>query len=507
MLFNSVEFIFLFLPVTFVGFYWLKFSNKPLIAIRWLVFASLFFYAWWDPKLIWIILISVLFNFYIGQAILKWERRYLLILGIIGNLALLAYFKYFNFIIDNINLAFSSNYSFEKIILPIAISFFTFQQIAYLVDTYKGKTQKHSLLQHCLFVAFFPQLIAGPIVHHKEMFPQFETLARSEIRFDYIAWGCTIFSIGLFKKVVLADNLSLHVDPYFSASANSTILTFYEAWLAALAYSLQIYFDFSGYSDMAIGLALLFGIRLPINFLSPYKAGSIIDFWHRWHMTLSRFLRDYLYFPLGGNRKGIVRRYINLLLTMLLGGLWHGANWTFVCWGGLHGLYLVVNHAWRYIKSFIGLKNNDHKTTITGICITFIAVTISWVFFRSDSIASAIELLRSMFGFNGISLPQLFSNIPLLGEYEQLNFGFIFVHDLSNSVEGIIWVVLSAIILWLLPNTAQIYTGTLLRTENIIKSHRITWKPDILWASFSAIVFVGSILFINSIEEFIYFQF
>jgi len=354
MLFNSFEFIFFFLPITLTIFFWIGKRNHHQVAISWLVLCSLFFYGWWSPAYLALILFSMLFNYAFGVMLGNGESRKnkkaLLILGVGINLGLLGYYKYANFFIDQLNWLLDSNFHLEKIFLPLAISFFTFQQIAYLVDAYRQETKEYNFLHYCLFVTFFPQLIAGPIVHHKEMLPQFSKNIVYKFNYEHMAMGITIFIIGLFKKVILADSVSIYATPVFNAAEIGATVTFFSAWGGALAYTLQLYFDFSGYSDMAIGIAYMFGIKLPINFNSPYKATSIIDFWRRWHITLSRFLRDYLYFALGGNRKGSIRRYINLFLTMLLGGIWHGAGWTFVIWGMLHGTYLIINHAWRKIR-------------------------------------------------------------------------------------------------------------------------------------------------------------
>jgi len=334
MLFNSYIFILFFLPVTVIIFYRIGSVMGQQAAILWLVLASFLFYAWWNPAYLLLLIGSISLNYWIGRGLtihadqqsISVRRKALLVLGVFSNLIILGYFKYANFFVDNANLIFEQSYHLETIVLPLAISFFTFQQIAYLVDTYRGITHEHNFSHYCLFVIFFPQLIAGPVVQHKEMLPQF--LDNSIYRFahDRIAVGLSIFFIGLFKKVVIADSIALYSTPMFDGAHQGATISFFPAWGGALSYTFQLYFDFSGYSDMAVGLAYLFGIRLPLNFYSPYKATSIIEFWKLWHITLSRFLRDYLYIPLGGNRKGPSRRMTNLLITMLLGGLWHGAG-------------------------------------------------------------------------------------------------------------------------------------------------------------------------------------
>src|SRR6516225_4328018 len=346
MLFSSYTFLFQFLPATILAFLAAR-RHSPRAGILVLAGASLFFYGAWKPVYLLLLIASVAMNFSLGLGMEDAQRRPVIgAFGVALNLLVLCYFKYTGFILGTISTVSGIPLRFSDIVLPLGISFFTFQQIAYLVDIMRGAKVERDIVSYTLFVCFFPHLIAGPLVHHAEMIPQFK---RSRIGRSgaLAARGLAIFAAGLFKKVVIADNLAQFASPAFAhLDAGGSITTSW-AWLAILAYTLQIYFDFSGYSDMAIGLALLFGIRLPVNFRSPYKAFSIIEFWRRWHITLSRFLRDYLYIPLGGNRFGVGRRYLNLMLTMLLGGLWHGAGWTFLIWGGLHGLYLVVNHQWR----------------------------------------------------------------------------------------------------------------------------------------------------------------
>lgn len=507
MLFNSVEFIFFFLPLTLVAYYWLSIKASFRAAISWLVLASLFFYGWWNPSLLWLIVASILFNFFFGSLLARGRNKALLIFAISTNLALLAYFKYFNFFITNINSIFGSNIAVDTIILPLAISFFTFQQITYLVDAYEGRTREYNFLQYCLFVTFFPQLIAGPIVHHREMLPQFTASQHREVNYHGIALGLGIFSFGLFKKVVLADHLAHFASPYFAASADGATLTIAEAWVATLAYSFQLYFDFSGYSDMAIGLANMFGIRLPLNFFSPYKAASIIDFWRRWHMTLSRFLRDYIYVPLGGNRKGVSRRYINLMVTMLLGGLWHGANWTFVFWGGLHGAYLVINHAWRYLRKRLGFTKPTWIGHVLGVALTFFAVAIAWVFFRAENFASALDILRSMFGLNGVALPSFLDDTLNFLPAEHFSYGFMFANNLANISEALLWFMASAVIVWAMPNTLEIMDNYNPTIDKFEANSRIRWQPSTTWALMTSVVFVTSMLFLSSVSEFLYFQF
>jgi len=404
-----------------------------------------------------------------------------------------------------------------KIILPLAISFFTFQQIAYLVDVHRGETQERNFLNYCLFVVFFPQLIAGPIVHHREMLPQFARDTLYRLRAEHLAVGFTIFAIGLFKKVVLADGIATVPNGVFDGVGNGIPVTFFEAWGGALAYSFQLYFDFSGYSDMAIGLARMFGIRLPLNFNSPFKATSIIDFWQRWHITLSRFLRAYLYIPLGGNRKGEFRRSLSLMVTMLLGGLWHGAGWTFVLWGGLHGVYLVINHGWRKIH---GRRKKSKLGAIIAWMITMLAMVFAWVPFRAESISGASTMLQAMLGINGISLPKsmarMFDNtMPSLTKnifvFEGMFPHHVFGHNAPQV--GLVWLIVLFFITFFSPNTQQImraYCPVLDTFKGGIPKLRyrwMRWRPTVLWGLFVGGIFVFSVLSLNKKSEFLYFQF
>ena len=386
MLFNSYVFIFAFLPLVFFVYFFLNKKRLSTLAKAFLVSASLFFYAYWNVCYLPILLGSIVFNFLVSKFLVKHQSKAVLIFGIVCNLALLGYFKYTDFFISNLNAIANTNLGLLHIALPLALSFVTFQQIAYLVDSYNKQTKENSFLNYCLFITFFPQLIAGPIVHHKEMMPQFANKFNLIKNYKFIALGLFIFSMGLFKKSVVADTFLIFANAGFDVERN---LTFLQAWATSLSYTFQLYFDFSGYCDMAIGLALLFNIRLPINFNSPYKALNIQDFWHRWHITLSRFLRDYIYIPLGGNRKGQCHTYINLFLVFLIGGLWHGAAWTFVVWGALHGVAIVIHRCWQ--------KLNFKLNKIIAWIITFNFVNFTWIFFRAKSFEDAMKVIRGMF--------------------------------------------------------------------------------------------------------------
>lgn len=411
MLFTSAGFAFLYLPVVFAGFFLIG-RRSEWLAAAWLLLASLLFYAHWQPAHTLLLVGSIVWNFLVGRQIgtssarsaaaasaTNSSPRRWLALGVAVNLLLLGYFKYANFLIDNLNLLLGSAIDIGRIELPIGISFFTFTQIAFLADTYQKGLREYRPVHYGLFVTYFPHLVAGPVLHHAQMMPQFSLADTYRPRFAHIASGMAIFCIGLFKKVVIADGIAPYADSVFNATAQGQIPTMAEAWLATLAYTAQLYFDFSGYSDMAIGLSRLFNIRLPYNFNSPYQCGSIIDFWRCWHISLSNFLRDYLYIALGGNRRGAFIRYRNLMITMVLGGLWHGASWNFVIWGTLHGAYLLVNHGWR------ALLGSAHARLASGLpyriaawSCTLLTVMIGWVWFRATDFGSALTMMNAMFG-------------------------------------------------------------------------------------------------------------
>ena len=425
MLFNTYEFVFVFLPFTFFLYFYLNQKKLILASKVFLICCSLFFYSWWNIAYLPIILGSIVLNYVIGRSINKtnfikvdWpSKKLLLIIGIILNLSLLGYFKYVDFFIENINIAFNGNVEPLNLLLPLAISFFTFQQIAYLVDTYRNEVDEFSFLNYAMFVTFFPQLIAGPIVHHKEMMPQF-TKNRNKIKnYRNISLGLFIFSIGLFKKVVIADTFAIWANNGFDIAVT---LSFFEAWITSLSYSFQLYFDFSGYADMAIGMALLFNIRLPINFNSPYKAINIQDFWRRWHITLSSFIKNYVYIPLGGNRKGGFRSYNNLIVAFIIGGIWHGAGWTFLLWGLLHGLAMVIQRLWS--------KFGINLWTWLAWLITFNFVNITWIFFRAKEWEDAMKVLKSMFILDNFALNLNYLQVIIL------IFGFVIVLFFRNSM-------------------------------------------------------------------------
>jgi alginate O-acetyltransferase complex protein AlgI len=498
MLFSSYTFLFQFLPVTVLAFAAAR-RHSPRAGILVLAGASLFFYGAWRPIYLLLLLASVGVNYGLG---LRMEdplrRRAIGTFGVGLNLALLCYFKYTNFILDSLNTLTGAPLPFVNIILPLGISFFTFQQIAYLVDVMRGAKVERDIVSYTLFVSFFPHLIAGPLVHHAEMIPQFKRgrTGRSSV---LAARGLAIFAAGLFKKVVIADNLAQFVSPVFAHLDAGGGVTTSWAWLATSAYTLQIYFDFSGYSDMAVGLALLFGIRLPVNFRSPYKATSIIDFWRRWHITLSRFLRDYLYIPLGGNRLGEIRRYLNLLVTMLLGGLWHGAGWNFLIWGGLHGLYLCVNHLWQAWRGDRASESGLFAKAFSW-AITFAAVVLAWVFFRAKTLDGAWQMLSSLFGFEAGSSAYASPGILRLMDLPLL------VGEPILLAIGAAAVALALAIALGLPNVPQLFGYREYRRAPE-RTSLLRWRPNAAWALVSALALAISLFGMWQRLEFLYFQF
>jgi D-alanyl-lipoteichoic acid acyltransferase DltB (MBOAT superfamily) len=416
MLFNSFGFLLVFLPLTVAGFFILARRSQNLAAGA-LGLASLIFYGWWSYQYIPLLLGSIVFNYAISSKIGASEqptRRHWLVLGICINLGFLGYYKYANFLVESVNWLSSVQLQALNIVLPIGISFFTFTQIAFLVDTYQNKVSERRFVHYLLFVTYFPHLIAGPVLHHKEMMPQFGDSRNYTPHASNFAIGLSFFVIGLAKKVLIADNLAPYANSLFGQAAAPDLVS---AWTGVLAYSFQLYFDFSGYSDMAIGLSKIFGVNLPLNFNSPYKASNISEFWHRWHMSLSRFLRDYLYIPLGGNRHGERRRRINLMTTMVLGGLWHGAGLNFLIWGGLHGLFLIVHQSWASLPARQPHRAESAAGRFAAVALTFLVVCLAWVFFRASDPASATRILAGMFGLNGLGarLPELETSVYILG--------------------------------------------------------------------------------------------
>ena len=462
----------------------------------------------------------MVFNYRLGIHLGKNANKNLLTIGIVINLATIAYFKYAGFIVLNLNTVTGNDWSLGNIILPLAISFFTFQQIAYLVDSYKGITKEYSFLHYALFVSFFPQLIAGPIVHHKDMLPQFSSIKRYQANALNFKIGLSIFAIGLFKKTVLADGIAVYANPVFTLADVGGNIDFFMAWGGALAYTFQLYFDFSGYSDMAIGIARLFGIILPLNFYSPYKAGSISEFWRRWHITLSHFLRDYVYIALGGNRSGKIKRYSNLFITMLLGGLWHGAGWNFIIWGALHGSYLMVNLAWQAVKVKYSLFELPGKLYVfLAWLLTFIMVVIGWVFFRATTLDGAMNILNGMFAFSGIEIPNaILARTGTLGD-TLLAWGVTASNGGKVFVMTWLWNIVLLTFVLTLPNIQDLFSdkkGTLSKfsfeTSNTFwpgkaMTLNLRWADVTSWALFSGACLALGILTLSQVSEFLYFQF
>ena len=491
MLFNSYTYIIIFLPTVAIVYFGLTRYHLLLAGKSWLILASLFFYSYWTPIYLPLLMASILVNYGLGTTISSMQninennafaisKKKILAFGILLNLGLLGYFKYAGFFMVNVNIITGSNFNLPNLILPLAISFFTFQQIAYLVDSYKVEVKEYNFLNYCLFVSFFPQLIAGPIVHHKEMMPQFGRLRNQILNWRNISIGLTLISIGLFKKVLVADTLSVWAIRGFDETA---ALAFLDAWAISLCYTFQIYYDFSGYTDIAIGSGYLFNIKLPTNFNSPYKALNIQDFWRRWHMTLSRWFRDYLYIPLGGNRKGRERTYFNLFVIFFIGGLWHGAGWTFLAWGAMHGAASVIHRWWQKL----GFK----LPGFVAWFLTFFFIHCTWVFFRAKTFGDAAKVFKGMFGFGGFIFPGWLSNT--MGGMKK--YGIVFGDSLGNiQGDGRIFLLIA------------LFGLTAFFAKNSMEIKK-SFKPNLYWAAFIATTTATSIFFLSRVSEFIYFQF
>jgi D-alanyl-lipoteichoic acid acyltransferase DltB (MBOAT superfamily) len=493
MLFNSLPYIFVFLPVVIAGFYTLAMLNKRAAQL-WLAGASLFFYGFWNPIYLPLLLGSLIVNYLIGSALLRVAnaqlRKLLLVLGVALNLGLLGYFKYAGFLISNIDAVSGADWVVPNVILPIGISFITFQKIGFLVDTYRSpRSYQYDFLEFALFVTFFPQLISGPIVRHYEIIPQFENPAIYRPNSLRFAVASSIFLIALFKKVCIADGLASIATPVFAAADGGTAISSLDAWLGALAYTFQIYFDFSAYSELAAAAALMLGIRLPINFFSPYKSVSVQQFWRRWHMSLSRFLRDYLYIPLGGNRRGHVRRSFNVLVTMLLGGLWHGAGWTFVAWGFLHGVALIAADLVP-----IGSLRRTKTGAFVRWALTFMFVVGCWIVFRAQTLSGAGAILAAM--------------VEVRFEDPRI---------VTEVVPSVAAIAAAGAIAWLMPNIAQIFSRyrPMLKPESLPQSIpagslALRWRPSAAWGMFVSglgLAAVLAIVVLRTQSEFLYFRF
>jgi D-alanyl-lipoteichoic acid acyltransferase DltB (MBOAT superfamily) len=469
MLFSSHEFIFIFLPLVLLGYFLLNRVKIAWLSRAWLVASCLFFYGWFNPAYLVLIISSIVINFGIGRLLGKSDspmRRLLLWAGIAFNIGLLGYYKYYDFFIGNLNLVLGTEWTLRHLLLPLGISFFTFQQVSFLVDSYRRPdATRYTPLNYSLFVLFFPQLIAGPIVLHHEMMPQFDAPKHAKPNFLNLSAGLHLFAVGLCKKVVFADTFADWATNGFDVLPS---LTFWQAWVAAIAYTFQIYFDFSGYCDMAMGIGRMFNIHLPANFNSPYRSRNIKEFWTRWHMTLGRFLSHYVYIPLGGNRLGQTRTYLNLLATFLISGLWHGAGWTFVIWGGLHGVAMAAHRFWNNC----GWRMNRKL----GRAITLLFVICAWVLFRADSMADALKVYRGMFA--------------------SADFGWRRIDDIISagiSASGArSWLLLAFFIVLVCKNA-------------MVKSH--TFRPTVKNAMATILLLVVSLLYMSRISPFIYYNF
>ncbi len=487
MLFNSYIFVLLFLPVSLVGWFLLNKCKSRMPANLFLVGMSLWFYGYFNPGYLWILGSSIVGNYLISRVLCRPElsgrvRKAVLAAGILANGGCIFYYKYFDFFISNINSLFGQEFVLLNIVLPLGISFFTFQQISFLVDSYRGETREYGFVEYALFVSFFPQLVAGPIVLHREMIPQFRKDENRHFQGENLSRGLYIFARGLFKKVLIADTFGLAVSagyevvPYLSSM---------EAVLVSVAYTLQLYFDFSGYCDMAIGIGAMFNIQLPQNFNSPYKAVSIMDFWDRWHMSLTRFLREYIYFPLGGSREGKAKTYGNIMIVYLVSGIWHGANWTFVLWGALHGVLNCINRACQ--------KYWDRLFVAIRWLITFAAVNLLWIFFRAESVSQAIVFMGRIFGGNGFGVGRWLTECFDLAELQFAERAVGIYYKLMESMPGIhagLFFVLAFVVVLFGKNSSE-----------------VKFRPTLARALGTIILLVWSIVSFTGVSEFLYFNF
>jgi alginate O-acetyltransferase complex protein AlgI len=516
LLFNSHVFVFAFLPVTLAGFFLLGRLGPTRPARLWLLAASLVFYGWWSWGYLVLLVATMAVNWRLGRHIhslrergAERRARAATALGVAANLGLLGWYKYAAFIAGNAAALAGLDFAVQAVVLPLAISFHTFQQIAYLVDVLRGRAPRYALADYLLFVSFFPQLIAGPIVHHDELLPQFARREIYRFRDAAFAEGVAFFVIGLVKKLAIADPVGALASPVFQAAAEDPP-SLVEAWLAAVAFAVGLYFDFSGYSDMAVGLARMFGVRLPYNFNSPYKATSISDFWRRWHMTLSRFLRDYLYIPLGGNRLGPARRSANLVATMLLGGLWHGAAWTFVAWGALHGLYLLANHAWNGYAARVEAATGRRPSLGAPLAraLTLLAVLVAWVFFAAPSFAAAGAVLGGMFGLRELAPDVTWALLAAgLAEGPAGLARAIAAAGLRSEALSLGILAASLPVVLAAPNSQEIVDGRAERADEPRRWRRLRFRPTVGTALLAAAGLLGALALMADVKEFVYFQF
>ena len=484
MLFNSYAFIFAFLPTTLLIYFLLNKQKLTLASKVWLISASLFFYSWWNIIYFPLIVLSILVNYSTSRVLIDGNNRKkpFLLLGLGFNLGLLGYFKYTDFFIANVNQVLGTPIPLLNLALPLAISFYTLQQVAFLVDSYGGLVKERNFLDYAIFVLFFPQLIAGPIVHHKEMMPQFAAIKNKIINYKNIATGLFVFSIGLFKKVVIADTFAVWAT---AGHHHAEVLNFLEAWAASLSYTFQLYFDFSGYTDMAIGAALLFNIRLPDNFHSPYKATGVIDFWQRWHMTLTRFITTYIYTPMirSFHTFNFHRAMLASMIAMLIAGFWHGAAWTFVLFGFLHGLGIVINHYFRKSK----IKINKFVAWF----ITFNFLNLTFVIFRAETLRGGNEIFKGMLGLHGFMLPEKFYKLLTFLHFPGIEFGTVFA-NIDGRTETTVYLVIGLIIVTALKNSMQMISD---------------FKPTKWNLVFSLSLFITAVSMMSRVSEFLYFNF
>ncbi len=477
MLFNSYVFMLAFLPVTLIGYFLLgRLPARVELNKLFLVLASFVFYGYNNPSYVPIIVLSILVNYALSQMMLRSDKKAvrlpLMLLGLTLNLGVLFYFKYYDFFVENLNAALKADFTLMHLMLPLGISFFTFQQLSYVIDSYKKAVPRYNILDYALFVTFFPQLIAGPIVLHSEIVPQFANEKNRHFSFDNFAPGLYAFALGLFKKVVVADTFAVAVEAGY---ATATGLNTPEAWLVAIGYTLQLYFDFSGYCDMATGIGLMFNIKIPLNFNSPYKSLNIREFWQRWHITLSRFLTNYIYFPLGGSRKGLARTCVNLMIVFLASGLWHGAGWLFLLWGLLHGAASVL---YRLFK-----RQFDALPPALQWLMTFVFVIVAWVFFRATSLSDALTILRAMFAMEfGPVSKEIVSAFALPG-------GILSGY---NSVIMLAWYVLAIV--------------SCLGIKNVYEK-TMAFRPTLISAALTVILILYCTLCLSNVSVFLYFNF
>lgn len=487
MLFNSYLFIFLFLPVALLGYYGLNYFKMFRMSNVFLIGMSLWFYGYYNKNYIVIICGSIVINYLLAKGMERlcqkqYAQRLIMVLGICFNVGVIFYFKYFNFCLENANHIFGSSFEIHDIVLPLGISFYTFQQISYLVDASKGETKDYTFIEYVLFVTFFPQLIAGPIVTHSEMIPQFRSRERRCFHPGSFSKGMYIFALGLFKKVIIADTFGKAV-AYGYGTVGS--LSSMEAFIVSLSYTFQLFFDFSGYCDMAAGIGFMFHIELPVNFNSPYKSTSILEFWTRWHMTLTRFLRTYIYIPLGGNRKGAVRTYLNIMIVYLVSGIWHGANWTFILWGGVYGFLNCLN---RLLK-----KPWEKLGKITQWGITFSVVNVLWIFFRADNIAEAIQFIKTMCSLSDFSVREEIYHCFELEEFMFIGEIVPYLDDFVSKITGFhLWIFIC---------------GAFFIVLNFRSSREVEFKPTVTGSLITVMFIFWSVISLAGISTFLYFGF